>query len=321
MEKALAGLVRFLSGEELHVLDMLVHKESSKIFGRIEDINQNQSYWDSVVTSWQHCPSPVRPSAGDIALYERFLKNKEGEKRILILGATPELRDVAANTENSRVYVADFSSRMLQEMSQFTRNVRISEETWLKCDWLDIPCPAGFFDVILGDLALQQFPPGLEAIFLEKIHFLLHPDGLYIGRFQVLDDRIRSQKIEYIIKTVTAHNLEKDATVFLLHLHLLWRAADPVSRVLDRHGALNAFEEFLRQHGKKLPILKNVHDLLLANKDSYRNWSPATKDQLIRTLSEYFIIHDNGIADDYPEAPYFPIFMMKKVSQRRSNNS
>lgn len=312
VNKTLFNLIRLLSEEELHVLDTLTHNQLSTAFGS-SDVAQEQWYWSSVAPSWQNCPSPIRPSPEDITLYRRFLEKKSEPRRILILGSTPELRDLAASMAGARVYVADFSSRMLQDMLRFTRNVRASEEIWLKCDWLDLPCSNGFFDVIMGDLALQQFPPGLETVFLEKIYSLLDDKGVFIGRFQFLDDRIRLQSVEYIVETVIRRNLEKSRTAFLLHLYLLWRSADPVSRALDRHDALKTFENFLKQYAKKSDILKNVHEILVANKNSYRSWSPPLQEELMVTLSNYFTVHDRGIATDYPEAHYFPMLALEKT--------
>lgn len=313
VEKTLDHLVRFLSEEELHVLDTLTHKELSTLHSESEYANQEQWYWSSIAPFWQYCPSPIRPSSEDIMLYRRFLEKKDEPKRILLLGSTPELRDLIASTAGARVYVADLSFRMLQDMLRFTRNVRASEETWLKCDWLDIPCPNGFFDVVIGDLALQQLPPGLEMLFLEKIHSLLDDNGVFVGRFQFFDDRIRLQSVRHIVEMITKRNLEKNTEVFLLHLYLLWRSADPVSRVLDRRAALNAFQDFLKQYSKKSDVFKNVHSLLLANTNSYRNWSPPLEEELMATLSSYFIIRDTQKAMDYPEAHYFPVLALEKI--------
>jgi len=55
--------------------------------------------WKSVAELWPDLKPPLRPSVGEIKIYEKFLKQvlpQIKSKQVLLFGATPEIRDLLA---------------------------------------------------------------------------------------------------------------------------------------------------------------------------------------------------------------------------------
>ncbi|MDP2630980.1 MAG: class I SAM-dependent methyltransferase [Candidatus Uhrbacteria bacterium] len=266
---------------------------------------------------WDVTPIPVRLSENTVEMYRRFLqKNAEKweGKRILMLGSTPELRDLLAEEASAKIYVADFSEQMPQAMLRFTKRVDPQKEEWIKANWLDLPFPERFFDVIVGDLVLQQFPPEKELVFLEKVRNLLKSDGVFISRFQFLDKTYYNEEnlAEVISKTLDGTLGDRQA-ISLLKLRILWSYTDLEKRTLNRRIAIKKLTDYIAVNNLSSPRLREVLKLLLTEKDSLRNWSPPEEKELTNILSRYFTISEIKIASDHEDARYFPIIMLNKA--------
>ena len=64
----------------------------------MEKTKKSQSKeWKKIASVWKDILSPSRPSLGDIRIYDKFIKQEIKKRKLLkalILGATPELRDL-----------------------------------------------------------------------------------------------------------------------------------------------------------------------------------------------------------------------------------
>ena len=306
--KVLLNLLRLLTQKELRLLDAMLHKH---IFDSITyPEHLHYLYWEGQTDFWDNNPSPIRPSQDDIDIYCKFLQRIREKKRILILGSTPELRDLLVKEVGVTIYLADFSYQMPAAMLKFTQHVDPLKEVWIKANWLELPFPENFFDVILGDLILQQFPPDLELSFLKKMHLFLKEDGAFIGRFHFLDDAMRRGSLGNLIRKTIDSPLSEQQKFVLLKLRMLWFFADPARRKLHRQTAAQKFDDFVDTNKIRDPLLQRVRAALLTDKDSYRNWSPPEEKPLLDLLSKYFVILDKCVASDYEDAKYYPLFLL-----------
>ena len=276
------------------------------------DKKNHHVYWERTAGLWERTPSPVRPSTGDCAIYREFLEMAGKKQNILVLGATPELRDIAAQAAGSRVHVADFSRAMLSSMTRLAEHADPDKEIWIEENWLDLALPKNSFDVILGDLILQQIPPPFETRLLEKISSLLAPSGSFIGRFQFLDPAFSPQDAERII----AHELQKpipdQEKIIPLKLRVLWCSVDLKNRTLDRKLSARLIDEYMREHNIKSPLLEAVKRQLLKAEDAYRKWSPPTEKELSLLLKRHFLVVGKTHANDYEDAHCYPLFILAR---------
>ncbi len=309
LKKILTKLVYFLSKDEIYVIDALIHARLTERTPNYQE-HLHFFYWENQVDSWGNMPSPVRPSQNDVEIYQSFMPPECKEERILILGSTPELRDLAAQRPDAKVYIADFSYRMPLEMLKFTKHVDPKKEKWMRDNWFDLPFPENFFDIILGDLVLQQFPPELEPVLLKKMHSLLKKDGLFIGRFHFLDKASCSGTIADTVREITNSNLTNRERFILLKIRIVWLFTDLIRRELNRPVSAKKFDEYVKNNSIQDPILLEVRDSLIADQNSYRHYSVPEEKELIKILSRYFTIVDRGTSDDYVKSEIYSVFSL-----------
>src|SRR3989338_8562914 len=232
MKKVFSKMLNLLSPYERCFLDKVLHQS---FLGHADFYTERfHSYWERLTSSWDQVPSPIRPSKGDCEIYQDYLGRKKGIERVLILGSTPEVRDLVAKLPKTKIYVADFSHQMLSGMLKFTRHADPTKEIWIKDDWLSLFLPERSFDVIIGDLVLQQISPENERAFLKKVNSLLKKDGIFISRFHFISERFQSKTIEEIVKKVEAKQRSSNEKVTLIRLWVWERFSDPESRKMDK---------------------------------------------------------------------------------------
>lgn len=140
-------------------------------------------HWDKEGFSWIKLSNSWRPSLETVKTYSNFLSNIAPRSRILVLGSTPELRDMLARDyPDAEVFVCDFSWKMTLLMSTICRVADPDRETWVKTNWLHMPFPEKYFDVVLGDMIFLQFTPTEEIRLLEKILEVLKDSGALVTR-------------------------------------------------------------------------------------------------------------------------------------------
>lgn len=150
--------------------------------------------WRDIVPRWQRYGPPARPSAQDIArLRERMrrLLPPEGgpapAAQVLVLGSTPEIRDMLARLEGVFVTLIDRVLPMMQAMTEMM-TVDPPEEVWIRGDWLTAPLPAGYFDVVLSDLVLGNLAPDDQRRLIARVRDVLKPSGRWLCRADCVDE-------------------------------------------------------------------------------------------------------------------------------------
>ena len=307
-KKAITKLIGLLSHEEKRFLDRVIHQNFLER-DALRSEHAQCFYWENQIDSWGAMPSPVRPSRVEMESYARLLENNN-MGNALILGSTPELRDTLAKRSLVSVHLADFTYRMPLAMLKHTQYVDAEKEIWVKSNWLSLPFSEQFFDIILGDLVLQQFTPELEGAFLQKISSLLKPEGIFILRSHFLEKAMQSGDMYSIVQDVLSRDLTNYGKFISLKLNILWLFADPENRNLHRLVSAEHFDRFVKSRDIEDPIVKRVRDALIADKDSYRSWSPPTEEVLMKKISSVFTINEILTAGDYEESRVYPIFSL-----------
>lgn len=150
----------------------------------------NKEVWTGITKEWAVMTPPLRPSFGEITIYQRCLESIIGKKRkkikALILGATPELRDLTARLGIDTTIV-DVNPNMVRGMTELLE-YSDGQEKVVIANWLNVPLKGSQFDVIMCD-------HGMHHIFFEdwdkyfnEIKRLLKPDGYLINAFVTVED-------------------------------------------------------------------------------------------------------------------------------------
>ena len=166
---------------------------------------------------WSFVTPPMRPSAAELAFYEKALiEFCPGERaNALILGATPELRSLALK-HRLRTTGCDIDAGFWRAMT-LLRTIE-GEEEFIHGNWLEMAedlC----FDVILGDCALAMLSWEDDRLLVPKIHALLGDGGVSIQRLLTANEALTPNDIGPAMEAY-----RKDGQGLSLNLYLIFLA-------------------------------------------------------------------------------------------------
>lgn len=146
--------------------------------------DEMRAIWESNARTWALRSWPRRPSPDDVAIYRR-LAGPRLDGRTLLLGATPELRDLLS--QGSPPVVVDSSAAMYAATTELLEAADPALETWVQADWRELPFAPESFDLILGDMIWWGLSVRQQREVVAGIARMLAPDGLYVGRLRCTD--------------------------------------------------------------------------------------------------------------------------------------
>ena len=131
--------------------------------------------WDAI-TTWDLVLPPSRPSREHLNWFRGCLRRRDRTDSIAILGATPELRDLAAEEGFSSVFVFDRSKKMYDEMSRL--RIYDTPENWVHGDWLvALKQHKNTFGLVMSDLTSGNVAYARRVELYELIAESLLADG------------------------------------------------------------------------------------------------------------------------------------------------
>ena len=247
---------------------------------------EQSTIWKQYLKNWHLYTSPGRPTKSDCAIVERWLK-KSGAKKVLILGATPQLRDVCARLHLNTTCI-DLQKEMLEGMRAFMKEK--GKEKLVQGDWLNLPFPEDSFDVILGDLVTDNIPYEDQPTFFKEIRRCLKPYGYWITRIFYQPNNWKEDigsGIKRIAQLPDNENRHTELLFFLLYSFYDYKKkAFFLSRALKFIGECRKKEVDI--HTKQLfdRITK------LWGKATDKIWYAPTKSERIASIQEYFSIEE-----------------------------
>lgn len=145
---------------------------------------------------------PGAPSIGPgvLRLYEEYFKKAIGRKKkakVLILGATPESRDLALKHGHELVTV-DINMEVIIKWGSIMKFKNHPDEIIVRCNWLNMPLKSSYFDLVMGDGVSNNIPVKKYGEFFKEIKRLLKPNGYILLREAVLNPKRQIRKIEEI---------------------------------------------------------------------------------------------------------------------------
>ncbi len=184
--------------------------------------------WKSdFVCHWKYYTTPARPSLSDLEFIKEKIK-EIGNAKVLILGATPEYRDLCSEL-GVKVTLIDFSRKNYEYL---TDEVKLKpEEIFFEGNWITTILDEKF-DIILADNVINVIKKEDAGKLLSNVSKMLKPGGLFLPRTYIRDKSERYTP-EGIIKkyreggnkkpmfswtvrdiVVSAYNFEEDNAVF-----------------------------------------------------------------------------------------------------------
>ncbi|MBW2977814.1 class I SAM-dependent methyltransferase [Candidatus Woesearchaeota archaeon] len=135
-----------------------------------------------MANKWKNYKPPIRPSKWDIAVFSKYLDKKIREKgrdvKVLILGSTPELRDLV-NSKKLTAYVCDYSKDN-NEALKLLKKVK-GKEILIRQDWTKLKLKQKF-DLVFAEASLTVVKKQQVIKILKNVKKLLKDDGLFISK-------------------------------------------------------------------------------------------------------------------------------------------
>ena len=258
------------------------------------------------------------PLAFELAAYQRLLRpalRGKHSPRVLILGATPELRDLVIRCGATSIAV-DVSADMLEQLTAVMRYRNDGRNLFIKADWLKLGelLQPGSFAAVLADCSLNNVPPDKHRPLFLNIARLLQPGGCFITRNFVYLPEKEVDTLATIQQKYRTKRLNWLWIIIHLGQYSPWRSRTyspktkilKISRVLDLlFAALKRRElTFSREDFKKLLNLKQHAYHVNHVTFSEREW--------LAMVRRHFIVQERWSHPRYEWTQNAPIWCLKK---------
>ena len=186
-----------------------------------EIMGEQSTIWKNFIKNWKIYASPGKPSPDDISIVRKWLK-KIKAKRVLLLGATPQLRDLLVELK-CEAYTMDMQMDMLLGMQNYMKR-KNPNEVIIKSDWLTSPLKDNYFDAILGDLILENIPYNQQPKLFSEIKRLLKKGAPWITKIFYPKDNLKDENPIDTINRIARmpYNINRYEELFIYFLFLTY---------------------------------------------------------------------------------------------------
>ncbi len=159
------------------------------------NFKNHRTKWQRMARLWARFSKPGRPSQDDIKNYNELLGVALGKiknPKVLVLGVTPEIRNLLYKYKNTKVYCVDMTIDMYRAMDVFIR-YQNKREKFIQSNWLSISRKVKNIDVVIGDYVSGNIASHFDKFLLE-IKKVLKPGGYFIVRDLLIADSTKPIK-------------------------------------------------------------------------------------------------------------------------------
>jgi len=174
-------------------------------------MTETENFIEHFVQRFKQIKPPLRPSELDMEFYEKYAKKcADKGAAMLLLGATPELRDIALQN-NILPVSSDLDDNIFEAMSRLMTTS--GQEEFIRSNWLDLN-EERKYDYIVGDGSLNMLPAEMADAFTKKMHGLLKEDGFFVHRFGITNEEMTLDHFKEAMQQYRDEKEEKDLAIF-----------------------------------------------------------------------------------------------------------
>jgi ubiquinone/menaquinone biosynthesis C-methylase UbiE len=260
--------------------------------------------WNSFADVWHLLDKPIRPRGETFKIYEKFIRGVKKHNNALILGATPELRELTGKFFRQTVFV-DISLEMILKTEKLV-SPQYKNQIMVRGDWLKIPLPEHYFDVVLADVSTSSLSFNQYRNLFFRIYQFLRKEGAFISRQWIYIERNQNFFEEYLKKR-QLNNISE----FLLVIEEFLARKNYLSPAADVYTTFKHYQDQI----KKLKPKRN-YKFLCALMPLFKNnpmvWSISPKEKVEQRFKEFFKIVKIDFAQDHYLKDSLPIYFLKK---------
>lgn len=271
---------------------------------------ENLQIWEEIAKRWYLGIPPWRPSKDDIGIYKK-LCGKKLKGNVLILGATPELRDLVSPLCNQLTLV-DMSPAMIERTTLLLKHPSHSNEIRIQGDWCTSLLPNNSFDLVVGDMPWWVLSTLKQKNLRNKIFTILKDDGSLVTRFRIRNPcRIGEkpgQVINHYLEELDRNRFSREVLRNAMLSYLYDVTVDTSSKRINRKKT----KEFLLDTARILDNPPHKEFILEASNNLLgADWTSQTREEILFMIGENFSPVSEGRASDY-ESECYPIISFKK---------
>jgi hypothetical protein len=163
----------------------------------------------SLAELWERFPPPIRPSKNIVKLFHIFVQLTQvgigKTPKVLLLGSTPELRDLC-NKLNISLTIVDYSKDNFDAQTRLL-TLPIYDENFVEQDWRNMRLKEQF-DLVLAESSINVIPQKGVSSMLKRVREHMKPGALFISKTWIMPKHIMS--LSEIIKEYRTYWSELD---------------------------------------------------------------------------------------------------------------
>lgn len=143
-----------------------------------------QQSWKQIANLWKTYTPPVKPSPAEVHFYESKIKElillqKRKKLKALILGATPEFRDLLAQYKIDTTLI-DNNQASVKAMTSLVKRKNPREKIVFG-NWFKMPFKKNNFNLVLSDTSQDNIKFKDFEKFFKSVSKVLKPDGYWLS--------------------------------------------------------------------------------------------------------------------------------------------
>ncbi len=289
--------------------------------------NKTNNTWENISKDYSKLLIPNRPSQDDCRNYglliNKVLKKKNNAK-IMVMGATPELRRILYTYEflqQGEVFCVDVSSEMYKAMSDFLMKADFKEK-FLKRSWLDTKFKNETFDLIVGDEVICNINKKEHNNLFQEIGRILKDSGVWITRHNFYTEQVKKINVKKILLNLARkiyigeYCFQQAANILYPDLFYYESCVNQGNNSTISH--LKIMEHEYRRSFKNHKFNQIIKELIafyernIVSMCGDYKWYVLSEKESEQELKNYFIIKEKVYAQDYPSVKCSSIYLLKK---------
>jgi len=253
------------------------------------------------------------PDEETLEIEKRLFKIAQANKkkvRTLVLGATPELRDLAISMGSETVAV-DISPRLLLAMTNVMKFKDDPKNKFMVEDWLKLHkfLEKNSFDIVLADISINNIPYDKWEDFFKSLNYVMKKNAYFITRSIVFNYPSKLRTYKEVIDEFKKNNIS--VMEMMVELGLSTETIKQGYNHKKKEMSWKSFEKYGKELKKDLSkqeysffenIMKHAKDLTTII---------VSEREFIKILRKYFYLKKRKIANKIGTTYRLPVYFLK----------